>query len=118
MRLRHRSVKYRERDSHGPQRVPPPPDRPLREDQLSFQQTGKTVSQRQAEHAEAEDERFTRAWCAKHRMPAEDIQAYLQMDIDERARWRRDSPQKWRTSRITLALAARRTEARQRPAAR
>lgn len=33
----------------------------LGEDQLSMQQTGKPVSQRWAEHAEDEDERFTRA---------------------------------------------------------
>lgn len=90
----------------------------LREDQLSLQQSGKTLSQHRAEHAEAEDERFTRAWCAKHRMPAEDIEAYVRMDIDERARWRRDNPQKWRTSRIALALAARRSQAPQRHAAR
>jgi hypothetical protein len=90
----------------------------LRENQLSLQQTGKTLSQRQAEHAETEDERFTRAWCAKHRMPAEDIEAYLRMNIDQRARWRRDNPHKWRTSKIGLALAARRSGARQRHAAR
>ena len=78
------------------------------EDQRSLQQTGKTVSQRRAEADEAEDERFTRAWCAKHRMPAEDVEAYVRMDIDERARRRRDNPEKWHTSRIALALAARR----------
>jgi hypothetical protein len=83
------------------------------EDQRSLEQTGKTVSQRRAEADEAEDERFTRAWCARHRMAAEDIDAYVRMDIDERARWRRDNPQKWRTSRIALALAARRSGARQ-----
>ena len=79
------------------------------EDQRSLQQTGQTVSQRRAEVAEDEDERFTRAWCAKHRMAAEDVEAYVRMDIDERARWRRDNPEKWRTSRIALALAARRS---------
>ena len=84
----------------------------LREGQLSLQQTGKNLSQRLAEHAEAEDERFTRAWCAKHRMPAEDIEAYLRMNIDQRAQWRRDNPHKWRTSKIALALAARRSGAR------
>jgi hypothetical protein len=83
------------------------------EDQLSLQQTGQTVSQRRAEADEDEDERFTRAWCAKHRMPAEDIEAYLRMDIDERAWWRRDNPQKWRTSRIAMALTAHRSGARQ-----
>lgn len=83
------------------------------EDQRSLQQTGQTVSQGRAKAAEAEDERFTRAWCAKHRMAAEDIEAYVQMDLDERARWRRDNPQKWRTSRIALALAVRRSGARQ-----
>jgi hypothetical protein len=46
-------------------------------------------------------------------MPAEDIGAYLRMDIDERAWWRRDNPQKWRTSRIAMALAAHRSGARQ-----
>jgi hypothetical protein len=50
-------------------------------------------------------------------MAAEDVEAYLLMDIGERARWRRDNPQKWRTSRMALALAARRTQARQRRAA-
>jgi hypothetical protein len=90
----------------------------LTEDQRSLQQTGKTVSQRRAEHAEAEDERFTRSWCAKHRMSPADTEAYLQMNIDQRARWRRDNPQKWRTSRIALAVAAYRSEARQRRAAR
>jgi hypothetical protein len=89
----------------------------LREDQLSLQQTGKTASQRWAEHAEAEDERFTRAWCAKHRMSPADTGAYLRMNINERAQWRRDNPQKWRTSRIVLALASYRSEARQRRAA-
>src|SRR5436190_11743334 len=85
-----------------------------RQEQLSLQQTGKTLSQRRAELAEAEDERFTRAWCAKHRMSPADTEAYLQMDIDERARWRRDNPQKWRTSRTALAVAAYRSQARQR----
>lgn len=84
------------------------------QDQRSLQQTGQTVSHRRAEADEAEDERFTRAWCAKHRMPAEDIEAYVQMDIDERARWRRDNPEKWRTGRIALALTARRSGGRQR----
>ena len=56
------------------------------QDQASLEQTGKTVSQRRAEADEAEGERFTRAWCAKHRMPAEDIEAYVRMDTDERAR--------------------------------
>jgi hypothetical protein len=84
------------------------------EDQRSLQQTGQTVRQRRAEAADAEDERFTRAWCAKHRMAAEDIEAYVQMNMNERARWRRDNPQKWRTSRIALALAARRPGVRQR----
>lgn len=88
------------------------------EDQRSLQQTGQTVSQRRAEAAEAEDERFTRAWCAKRGMSAEDVEAYVQMDIDERARWRRDNPEKWRTSRIGLALAARRSGGRQRQGAR
>ena|SRR5436305_14853078 len=88
----------------------------LAADQLSVQQIGKTVSQRRAAQAEAEDERFTRAWCAKHRMSPADTEAYLQMNDDERARWRRDNPHKWRTSRIALALAAYRPSARQRRA--
>jgi hypothetical protein len=89
----------------------------LKEEQLSLQQTGKTLSRRRAEHAESEDEQFTRVWCAKHRMPAEDIEAYVLMDIDERARWRRNNPEKWRTSRIALALATYRSGARRRRAA-
>lgn len=89
----------------------------LKEEQLSLQRTGKTLSQRRAEHAEAEDERFTRAWCAKHRMSPADTEAYLQMNNHERARWRRDNPHKWRTGRIALALTAYRSGARQRRAA-
>lgn len=66
----------------------------LTEDQLSLRQTGKTLTERRAEQAESEDERFIRAWCATHRMPGQDIEAYVRMGIDERARWRRDNPQK------------------------
>jgi hypothetical protein len=89
----------------------------LRADQLSMRQAGKPASQRWAEHAEAEDERFTRAWCARHRMSPADTEAYLRMGIDQRARWRRDNPHKWRTSKIALALAAYRSRARRRRAA-